>query len=139
VPDWVYWSFPATLGVCYAENPVSDLRRISLPRTPKQIGPELPGEVFGESVSSVAGLEDCLIAPLACVDVDEVAIFGRPVELQDAALVVDGGDLLRLERDLYRVLVHILLLVIGGGTPLRIHRPATSLSPAQRSKLLQRK
>src|SRR5215217_4896687 len=70
----------------------------------QQFGPHNLDIVLGESTRIVSGLTR--------IQVNEVAAFVRPVERQVRILASDGGELLSVECVLYRVSLHIFLLVV---------------------------
>src|SRR5215213_8050915 len=81
----------------------------------EQFRPHMPGIVLGVSVWVVPNVEPRLSPTPTRVDVDEVGILGCPVErLGTEQLAGNGGDLLRLESNLYHVLLHIFLLLVSG-------------------------
>src|SRR5215217_1183882 len=89
----------------------------------EQFGPVVSHEGFGVSEPSVPVIKhsvgrnatrNILLRDVAHIDVDEVGILGRPVERRGGVPLGDGEDLLPVEGDLYRVLLHMLLLVVVG-------------------------
>src|SRR5215217_1734267 len=78
----------------------------------QQFGPHNLDIVLGESTRIVTGLQYRVVSGLTRIQVNEVAAFVRPVERQVRILASDGGELLSVECVLYRVSLHIVLLVV---------------------------
>src|SRR5215213_1697941 len=78
----------------------------------QQFGPHNLDIMLGESTRIVTGLQYRVVSGLTRIQVNEVAAFVRPVERQVRILASDGGELLSVECVLYRVSLHIFLLVV---------------------------
>ena len=76
-----------------------------------QLGPPDPDIVLGESAPSRPDFEYRVVSDLTRVQVDEVGAIVPPVERSAAVLARGEGDLLSLEGVLYRVSLHMLLLI----------------------------